>query len=115
MASCPACNYDSLTAGDCPVCGYETAQGGSWIRLGTIDDSVSADFAREVLRSYEVPAVVISKSGFFGQFGLFFHGFHSGELQQFELRVPETHADEASALVQMAIGQHWHGEDRSSV
>lgn len=109
--SCPTCNYHPLSSSeDCPVCGFEAPESNEaeWVMLGTIDDSMSADFAREVFISYDIPAVVISKSGYFGQFGLFFHGFHSGQLQEFEVSVPMAHSIAASELLAMTVGSHWH-------
>lgn len=75
--------------------------------LGTIEDKLSADFARETLASYEIPAVVISRSGFFGTIGLPLRNFYSGELGLWELSVPSEFADEAQGIVTMILGAKW--------
>ena len=56
---------------ECPVCAREigpesdAAETADWVLLGHIGDNMSADYAREALKDYDVPVVVISKSGFF--------------------------------------------------
>jgi hypothetical protein len=75
--------------------------------LGTIEDKLSADFARETLTSYEIPAVVISRSGFFGNIGLPLRNFYTGELGLWELSVPIEYADDARDIVQMILGAKW--------
>ena len=118
MTICPVCKTewdDSLT--DCPVCAREItadpAESGApdWVLLGYVADNVSADYAREVLQSYEVPVVVISKSGFFGKAGLTLQSFHSSGAQLFEVMVPTDYVEEATGLMDMILGDKWRRKE----
>ena len=73
MVYCPVCKTeveDDSTS--CPICGNDFEKTGevSWVVVGEIEDKISADFAREALKSYDIPAVIFSRSGFFGRVGL---------------------------------------------
>lgn len=117
MASCPACKKDwpdDVTM--CPICGRDLANESdtaaseseeNWLMIGSIPDKVTADFARETLAAYEIPAVVVSKSGYFGQIGLTLTSFYTGRAEQFEVSVPETHREEASELLAATLGDKW--------
>jgi len=115
---CPVCKTewdDSMT--ECPVCGYEIgsdqAEAGTveWVLLGYIADNVSADYAREVLKSYEVPIVIISKSDFFGKVGLMLQSFYGSGAQLFEVMVPADYVDEATELIDMCLGDKWRRKE----
>ena len=98
----------------CPICSKELTKGGqgvTWVKIGAISDSISADFAREVLKSYDIPAVVISKSGFFGQAGLTFTTFYKPGANLYEVSVPEDVVEEACGVLEMALGDAWIRED----
>ena len=118
MTLCPVCKTewdDSMT--ECPVCGHEIgseqaeADSATWVLLGYIADNVSADYAREVLKSYEVPVVVISKSGFFGKAGLMLHSFYGSGAQLFEVMVPSDYVEEATGLIDMCLGDKWRRKE----
>jgi hypothetical protein len=79
----------------------------AWIVLGHVLDKFSADFAREVLTSYEIPNVVISRSGFFGNIGLPLNPIYRSESAAFEVSVPADQAEEAEELLAMALGDQW--------
>jgi hypothetical protein len=99
---------------ECPVCSGELTAGkeqNEWTLLGTIRDKVSADFAKEVLSSYEIPAVVISKSGFFGQAGLTFNTFYKAGSSLFEISVPTEHVQEAREILNMTVGDNWQRKE----
>jgi len=108
---CPICKAeweDGIS--ECPICGQQLQpeEGESeWILLGTVGDKISADFAKEVLKSYEIPSVVISKSGFFGEVGLPLNPIYSTESALFEVSVPVIHVEEAAVLLDMALGDSW--------
>jgi hypothetical protein len=72
---------------------------------------MSADFAVEVLKSYEISAVVISKSGYFGQVGLTLNPLYSKGSGQFEISVPVSEVEEAIEVLNMALGNSWQRED----
>lgn len=116
MVSCPACKADwpDGTA-NCPVCGKEIDTEMSetpWVMIGTVDDQLSADFAKETLSTYEIPAVIISQSGFLGNIGLTLTSFHSGKQALFEISVPTDDADEASEILQLTLGEKWHRKEQ---
>lgn len=102
---------------ECPVCGYEIGseqadkEAAEWVLLGYIADNISADYAREVLKSYEVPAVVISKSGFFGKVGLNLQSFYSSGAQLFEVMIPADYVEEATGLMDMILGDKWRRKE----
>jgi len=110
---CPKCKTelgDDVT--ECYVCGSDLLTGDSgWVVLGTIEDKISADFARETLETYEIPAVVFSRSGFFGQAGLPLNPFYSSQSASFEVSVPSEHAEEAAGILDMAVGDNWQRKD----
>jgi len=81
------------------------------VKLGSLGDNISADFAREVLASYEIPAVIISRSGFFGQVGLTFNRFYKPGSSLFELSVPEAFVEEAAEVLNMTLGDQWQREE----
>lgn len=104
MTECPVCSADLTSETD-----SEPAKG--WVRLGAIEDRFSADYARAVLDSYEIPAVVISKSGFFGQIGLTLHTFYKPGILLFEVSVPAEFVEEAAGVLDMALGPKWRREE----
>jgi hypothetical protein len=115
VAYCPACKaeWDSQST-ECPICGRDFAVDTAeepWIVIGTIADKISADFARETLRAYEIPAVVVSKAGFFGTAGLTMTHFYSGAAALFEVSVPPQHREEAEELLQMTVGERWQRKE----
>jgi hypothetical protein len=115
LALCPKCNAeveDGITT--CYVCGAELEDGGdddNWIRLGYIQDKISADFAKETLKSYDIPAVVLSKSGFFGNAGLPLPSIFASKPMLFEVSVPEICAQEAIDLLNMTLGEQWYHDE----
>jgi hypothetical protein len=101
------------------VCGAEMKQSADgqevkddWILAGQIDDKLSADFARETLTSYDIPVVIMSRSGFFGNVGLTMNPFYDSQSSAaYEVHVPASMLDEASELLNMTIGAKWHRKD----
>lgn len=114
MPLCPVCETDykvGLTT--CPVCGSDITEveNAEWIRVGMIEDKISADYALETLRSYQIPSVVISKSGFFGAAGLPLTPFYKPQAGFFEVMVPAEYRDEATDILDMILGSNWYKED----
>lgn len=116
MVSCPNCHKewaDDVTS--CPVCGtdLELADPNEWVLLGEIDNKLAADFARETLKSYKIPAIVLSRSGFFGDVGLTLTPFHNAGLSgAFEVSVPVEFVEDASGILDMAVGEAWHRKEK---
>ena len=113
MAYGPKCKND-LKEGSttCYICGYEIDGNseGEWVLLGSIEDKLSADYARETLKSYEIPAVIISRSGFFGDVGLVMNPFYKKEYGNFEVKVPKEYIEEATDILNMILGEKWQRE-----
>lgn len=107
---CPECKNEwGDEYVECPICSRDFDDPGSdqWVLLGSIRDKLSADFAREVLASYKIPAVVISKSGFFGNIGLTLNTFYKPGSSLFEVSVPMSLAEDAKGILEMALGDSW--------
>jgi hypothetical protein len=107
---CPECNIELPdSASECFGCGHEltepVAQG--WVMIGTIEDKLYADFANETLRSSQIPAVIMSRSGFFGQVGLPLHPFYHSQAPLFEVSVPAIFREEAVEILHMVVGTKW--------
>lgn len=115
MAYCPVCKTEwEAPLKECPVCAGALSTGedeSGWTLLGSIRDKMSADFAQEVLKSYEIPAVVISKSGFFGQAGLTFNTFYKAGSSLFEISVPTELVQEAEEILNMTVGDSWQRKE----
>lgn len=115
MVSCPKCRKewaDDVTT--CPVCGIdlERPDVNEWVVLGEIDNKLAADFARETLKSYEIPAVILSRSGFFGDVGLTLNPFYSaGQSGAFEVSVPAEFVEEAADILDMTVGEAWRRKE----
>lgn len=113
VAYCPKCKTEwESDVTDCPVCGRDLQPNGdpeatTWVLLGYIQDKMSADYAKEVLSSYEIPVVVISKSGYFGQAGLTLPSFYKTGSQLFEVSVPKDFVEEATGVMDMVLGDSW--------
>ncbi len=75
--------------------------------IGSIDDKISADYAEETLKSYNIPVVVISSAGFFGTAGLTFNPFHGSSQGLFEISVPEEFVEEAVGTLDMILSSSW--------
>ncbi len=109
---CPKCRAE-LSEDDttCNVCGFkigkvtETEQ--AWVLLGYISDKITADFANETLMSFEIPSVLMSKSGFFGNAGLALTSFFSNSDQLFEISVPAHLVEEATEILNNTLGSGW--------
>lgn len=118
MTVCQVCKTewdDSMT--ECPVCAREIGPGSvddkttDWVLVGYIGDNMSADYASEALKDYDVPVVVISKSGFFGKVGLTLQSFYGSGAQLYEVMVPADYVEEAANLIDMILGDKWRRKE----
>lgn len=117
MAYCQECNKHWPGIEDvCPVCKQvmndSNDDAAEWKMLGTLDDKMTAGLAKEVLESSGIPAVVISRSGFFGSMGLTLDSFYSGKPGTFELSVPTVRMQEADEILCMTLGEDWNRSRR---
>jgi hypothetical protein len=115
VAYCPVCKSEwPPETAECPICGKElteTAERSEWVIIGEVEDKLTVDFAKETLAAYDIPAVIVSRSGFFGQVGLTLTGFYSGRKALFEVSVPIEYAEEASEVLYMTLGEKWHRKE----
>jgi len=107
---CPKCNCElSENVTTCYMCGTEIAgQQTKWVVIGYVEDAASAGLVKELMKSCEIPAVVNSKSGFFGSAGLPLNPLFSSGSPKFEIKVPVTFVEEASESLDATLGENWH-------
>ena len=122
MPYCRRCKEtfpDGLTA--CPNCGddFEDDEAftenddefgereSGWTLIGKIRDVMSAGYAKETLQSYDIPAVVRSESGFFGQAGLNLPQIYGKQKGLFQIYVPTEMIEEAEDILNMILGHSW--------
>ena len=114
MVYCPACKTE-LKEGTttCYICGYDlnSTEKVEWIVMGMIEDKISADYARETMKTYDIPAVIISKSGFFGEIGLPLSTFYKPGIGLFEVSVPKDFVEEAVDILNMILGEKWQRKE----
>ena len=115
MEFCPVCKSevnDSMSI--CPVCSseYKKEIESEWVSIGAIEDKISADYAEETLKSYEIPVVIISNSGFFGAAGLNLNPFHSNTSGLFNVKVLKSDIEEAKEILKMILGDNFIVEDK---
>lgn len=116
MAYCPVCNSELPNEmQSCFVCGNDPEEKSDseeeWLVLGMIEDKVHADLAVETLKSCDIPAVVFSKSGFFGNIGLMFNPFHASYSPAFEVQVPKVYIEEAANVLDSTLGDMWQRKE----
>ena len=115
MVFCPKCNKE-LPAGvnECYFCGCDLsdAKEHDWVVLGAIENKLYADLAKEALASNHIPAVIISKDGFFGSIGLPLRPFYDSKSAPFEISVPAVHSEEAAEILEMVVGNKWRKKER---
>ena len=112
---CPKCKSE-LPDGSvaCDVCGWELSadEQSEWVVLGSVEQQVFADLARETLNSQDIPNVIVSKGGFFGSVGLNFNPlFDSRKSWVSEVSVPVAHAAAAAELLDGILGDKWKRKD----
>jgi hypothetical protein len=110
---CPVCKTElSQDTQSCYVCGNDpnadSKENEDWVVLGIVDDKPHADLAEETLKSCQIPAVVLSKSGFFGNIGLFLNPFYTNASAAFEISVPSHFLEEATDILDMTLGTKFH-------
>ncbi len=114
MALCPKCKHElSDDSGECCICGYEPPDEATdeWIVLGTLENKVFADMARETLVSSSIPAMLRCKNGFFGSIGLPLRPFYGSQAAPFEILVPAALQKEACEILDMTVGDKWQRKE----
>ena len=114
MAFCPECNAPLEGNPDrCYICGSPVVsdEDSKWVLVGIVQSKVFADMARETLKSCEIPAVVLSRSGFFGNVGLPLNPFYKSESAAFEVSVPTEFYEEAIEVLDATLGDKWQRKE----
>ncbi len=114
MEYCPACKSEIQPNTDsCAICNhaFDTNIKSEWIKIGSIQDNISAGYAKETLESSKIPVVIISNSGMFGAAGLSLNPFHGEAQGLFDVSVPEEYAKEATEVLNMILGDSWTKKD----
>jgi len=75
--------------------------------IARIFDRTSAEYAKETLTSYKIPAVIISESGFFGQAGLNLPSITGKGLGKFQVHIPSEFREDAENILTMILGDGW--------
>lgn len=83
----------------------------AWIMIGKVTDSTTAGYVEETLKSYDIPVVIFSESGFFGQAGLNLPSLYSKDLGQFRIHVLKNDREEAVEILSMILGDNWEKAD----
>ena len=117
MTYCPKCNKDfNSDLPSCPRCNPDLREGDEntsdglnqgWVVIGHVKDQTTADYARETLESYDIPGVVFSESGFFGQVGLNLPSPSGKNLGTFRIQVPFDLVEDAINVMNMILGDSW--------
>ncbi len=82
-----------------------------WVMIGKVTDPTTAGYVSETLKSYNIPVVIISGSGFFGQAGLNLPSIYSKDLGHFKIHVMESDREEAVDILNMILGDNWEKAD----
>jgi len=125
MPFCPECRYEYReNVATCPDCGAtlvaslpvgaEEKSGPfdrdkareDWVEIGNLPSWELSEMVLQGLRAKGIPAVVLSRAGYIGQFGLgdFATLRSAGE---YSLRVPNEYAADADKEAELILGDLW--------
>lgn len=117
MSYCPNCNEDfDSDLLNCPKCNADLNGGfddstktnnEGWVVIGHVKDQTTADYVRETLESYDIPGVLFSESGFFGQAGLNLPSPSGKHIGTFRIQVPADLVKDAINIMNMILGDSW--------
>jgi len=118
MPFCPKCKYEYKTGSDvCPDCNtalvdslakddsQETHQ--DWIPLARLTSSQYAEMVMEALRAKDIPAVIHSDAGHFGQTGQMGTSSFRPMGGAYTLMIPRDHIVEADREAATILGDVW--------
>ena len=111
---CPKCKSElEGNPTHCHICGFELfTKDVEWVMIGAIENRMWADSAVEMLKSKGIQAVVISKSGFFGNAGLPLNPIYEPKGASFEISVPIESVSEAEELLEITLGDNWQQREK---
>ena len=89
----------------------ENKERDGWVIIGWAQDKITANFVVETLKSYDMTAVLESKSGFLGDVGLALNPAFEDIGGAYEIWVQYDNAEEAQGLAEMVAGDKWESAD----
>ena len=124
MPFCPKCRYEyNVGITTCPDCDeplvaelppeiddesiYDSANYDDWVQLARIASHEYANMIVEVLHSKEIPAVVLSGAGHFGQLGQLGPSSSRPVGGAYSIMVPNEYVVDADREGEMIMGEDW--------
>ena len=115
---CPKCRYEyEPHVFTCPDCGEKLVvtlpeeetepQYENWVELVHLTAKMSADMVVEVFRSKDIPVVVLSEAGYFGQTGQMGPSAFQPIAGFYSILVPEEFASDADNEGAALLGDEW--------
>jgi hypothetical protein len=119
MPFCPQCKYEyNHEVAKCPDCQVslvselpddwsDEEEYKDWVRLGILTSSVDAEMLSDVLNAKEIPNLVLSGSGYFGQTGQMGPTSFQPAGGGFVIVVPSEFVDKADLEAFGILGDKW--------
>ncbi len=122
MPFCPQCRYEyEIGIRECPDCGAKLVdrlpdieaeaadkpEYENWIPLASLTSQQIAEMVLESLRVKDIPAVIHSGVGYFGQAGSMGTSLYAPVGGAYILLVPEEYIEDADAEGRLILGDDW--------
>jgi hypothetical protein len=122
MPFCPKCRYEyEIGIGECPDCGArlvdhlpeeraetdDDRQYKDWIPLANLTSQQMAEMVLEALRAKDIPAVIYSGVGYFGQAGAMGSSLYAPVGGAYTLLVPQEYIEDADEEARLILGDDW--------
>jgi len=124
MPFCPKCRYEYNTGTSiCPDCdeplvdrlpdksesdpNNTLADYDNWVCIGRLTSSIYANMINEVFREKEIPVVVLSGTGHFGQTGQMGASSFRPIDGAYSILVPEEYVEDADQEAEIILGEDW--------
>jgi len=118
---CPKCRYEYephiFTCPDCgeklvvtlpPVEAENDSKYDNWVELVHLTSKMSAEMVLDVFRSKDIPVVILSEAGFFGQTGQMGPSSFQPIAGFYSVVVPEEFVEVAENEGEALLGDEWH-------
>lgn len=127
MPYCPQCRYEyEIGIGKCPDCGVPLVDRlpeespktehehryKDWIPLANLTSQQVAEMVLEGLRAKDIPAVIYSGVGYFGQAGAMGSSLYTPVGGAYTLLVPQEYIEDADEEGLLILGEDW---DRAKI
>ena len=119
MPFCPRCRYEyNVDVGVCPDCHEKLVakrpetpeadkQYDDWVQLARLHSTRIAEMVLESLRAKDIPAVLMSGVGYFGQSGTQGLSSYAPVGGGYSLLVPKDYVVDAVEEVKIILGEDW--------